>query len=205
MRVDESGRAGRRSVGPAALAIVAVLVAACGSGGPAATTSSAPVPSATAARATSFAEFRDGYCAAWSSIFRAVGNPDTGSSSDLTAALDAAIKAGDAAAIERVTGEILDELRRGRAQVAYAGGWPPASGTMAAMDRFFLAYEAWIDAYRSNASRGDTAAKEAAQAAFTEAGGIDAWHAMGEAAGPIQSARPVNEPPAACPGIPVSL
>lgn len=188
--------------------LLATVLASCGApaGTPAPTKGGVP-PSATAslARATTFEEFRDAFCAAWTSVFTAWGNPDTGSGSDLSLALGGAIERGDTAAIADLASRIRAELERGRAHAASGAGWAPGAGVMEQTDRFLVALEAGLDAHVANVSAGAAAAKEASQAAFQKAGGIEAWSAMFAAGAAVASARPRDTPTRACPSIPMSL
>lgn len=191
----------------AALLLI-LIAAACVSTTPTASpASSLATPTAAvspASRAESFVEFRDAFCGAWSSLFRAVGNPDTGSGSELSLALDAAAKARDVAETTRLAGEIQAELEAGRAHARFGGGWPPAAAMMAQLDRFLAAYQAVVDAERRAVVEGRADVAALGQQAFEQAGGLEAWQAMREAGGPVTSARPAG-PPYQCPGVPVSL
>jgi hypothetical protein len=151
--------------------VVALAGAGCGGGAPSATARPA---------AASYDEYRIAACAAWESLFRAVGNPDTGSGSDLSHALDAAVTAGDVAAADRLAADITRELKAGREQVAVAGGWQPRAPVMVQLDRVFAAYEAMIAAKRAAARHEPNAVDP--QTAFEQAGGVEAWFAMFEAA-----------------------
>jgi hypothetical protein len=185
-----------------------LIVAACGSTAPSASPASSLATPTTAvspvSRAESFVEFRDAFRGAWSSLFRAVGNPDTGSGSELSLALDAAARARDVAETTRLAGEIQAELEAGRAHARFGGGWPPAAEMMAQLDRFLAAYQAAVGAERTAVAEGRTDVAALGQRAFEQAGGLEAWQSMREAAGPVASARPAG-PPYQCPGVPVSL
>ena len=84
-------------------------------------------------RAASFDEYAVAFCSAFDSMFRAIGNPDTGEDSPMSADLDAAIEAGDLASVERLAATITAELevrpsaRGGRRRLAAgsAGDGPP--------------------------------------------------------------------------------
>src|SRR5690242_240962 len=94
----------------ALLVVLAVLVGGgCGPGAPTASTRPA---------AASYEQYAVSACAAWDALFRAVGNPDTASGSDLSRSLDGAVAAGDVASAERLAAEIVKELTAGRQQVA---------------------------------------------------------------------------------------
>lgn len=170
--------------------VLALLVAGCGSSAPSAT----PLP-----RAASFEQYAVAACAAWDSLFRAVGNPDTASGSVLSKSLDDAVTARDAAMAERLAPTIITELETGRQQAAVAGGWQPAGPTMAQMDRVFLAFEAMIQAKRAAARDGPGGL--APQTAFEQAGGVEAWQAMFEAYRTIP--RPSGAAQQQCGNLPV--
>ncbi len=125
--------------------------------------------------AASYEEYAVAACAAWDALFRAVGNPDTGTGSDLSRALDAAVAAGDGPSADRAAAAIAMELGTGRQQVAFAAGWVPRARVMAQVDRIFVAYEAMIAAKRA-APRHEPNAVDP-QAAFEQAGGIEAYFA----------------------------
>jgi len=158
---------GKRQIGGVLIAVIVLAGAACGDGSSRATARPA---------AASYDEYVVAACAAWDAMFRAVGNPDTASGSDLSRALDEAVTAGDGAAADRLATDIERELNVGREQVAVAGGWPPRASVMVQLDRVFVAFEAMIAAKRAAARREPNAVDP--QAAFEKAGGVDAWFAM---------------------------
>jgi hypothetical protein len=145
---------------------LATSAAACDIG-----VSTVPAPPA----AASYDEYALAACGAWDALFKAVGNPDTGSGSELSRALDEAVANGDAAAAERASASMLRELAAGRVQVAVAAGWAPRAKVMAELDRVFTAFEAMT---RVKLARARGASSEEPQAAFERAGGVDAWFAM---------------------------
>jgi len=154
------------------LALIVLAVAACGAGGPSATaTPSAP---ASAAPAT-YAEFDAAFCGAFTSLIRAVGNPDAGTPSVLSRALDDAVKTHDGSAAERAAGAMIAELEAGRQQAAIAARWPPAAAAMGQMDKLLLAYEAATTAKRALAT--GPAGVADPDKAFEQAGGAQAWAA----------------------------
>jgi hypothetical protein len=152
-------------------ALIVLLGAACSGSPPGGT--ARPV-------AASYDQYRTAACAAWDALFGAVGNPDTASGSEMSRALDAAVTAGDTETADRIAGEIAKELRAGRDQIAVAGGWAPRTAVTVEMDRMFVAFEAMIEAKRASARHEPDAVDP--QTAFEQAGGVDAWHAMFEAA-----------------------
>ncbi len=153
----------------AVVLIVAVAAAAC-----------APQPRL----ASSYEEYFVAACAAWDGLFRAVGNPDTGNGSDLSRALDAAMTAGDVASAERAAAEMARELKAAREQAAVARGWAPRTAMMVEFDRVLAAFEVGTAAKLAVAKSVPNAVDP--QAAFEQAGGLEAWFAMiesGRAAG----------------------
>lgn len=133
-------------------------------------------------------------------MFRAVGNPDTGTDSELSKALDEAVQRGDPAEVGRLAEAITTELESGRQAASRAAAWPPGFPAMSELDRVLLAFEAMIDAKRQAAGNPDGPDP---QAAFEAAGGVASWQAMFEAARAMQSARPANLPPHECEGVPI--
>ena len=138
-------------------------------------------------------------CAAWDSLFRAVGNPDTGTGSDLSRALDDAVAAGDAALADRLATDIVRELEDGREQVAVAGGWQPRAPVMVQLDREFVAFEVMTSAKVAAARREPTALDP--QTAFEQAGGIEAWFTMIDA---MRAAGGDSQTEDQCPNVPVT-
>ncbi len=134
-------------------------------------------------------------------MFKAVGNPDAGTDSELSKALEDAVQRGDPAEAGRLAEAIMIELENGRQAASRAAAWPPAFAAMSELDRVLLAFEAMIDAKRQGAGNPDAPDP---QAAFDAAGGTTAWTAMFEAARAMQSARPANVPPHECEGVPIS-
>lgn len=165
---------------------------------------------ASPAGATSYLEFREAFCSAFDGLFRAIGNPDAGSDSELMKQLEAAIAAGDRASVERVAREITATLEAARERARFAGGWAPASPIAAPMDRMLVAFETFVEAKRSAADQGLEAAERAAQSAFEQAGGLEAWTNMLRAfqdpavMGAVASARPADVDPQ-CPTVPISV
>jgi hypothetical protein len=155
--------------------LVAVLLIAVATGG------CTPSPAAATRRpaAATYEEYFVAACAAWDSLFRAVGNPDTGSGSDLSRALDAAVAAGDVAAAQLAAEGMARELKAAREQVAVARGWPPRTAMMVQLDRVLAAFEVGTAA-KLAVAKGEPNAVDP-QAAFEQAGGLEAWFAMIEA------------------------
>lgn len=180
------------------VASLTLAFAGCGGG----TASPAPKPAA-----ATFGEFRTGYCSAWESIFLAVGNPDTGSGSELSDALDKAIADGNPVTVELAARQIRDELDTGRRHVAFAAGWEPAAAPMAKMDHLFLAFEAMVETSRAAASEGPVVARKKAQAAFEAAGAIEAWTAIltPESWTAVNAARPSGVPSRNCGDLPIGM
>jgi len=172
------------------LAVLVLAVAACSS------------PAASSLAPATFEEFASNACDAFSAMFRAVGNPDAGTDSELSEALDEAVRRGDPAEAGRLAEAITVELEAGRQSASRAAAWPPGLAMMSQLDRVLLAFEAKVDAQRQAA--GKPAAPDP-QAAFEAAGGPVAWGAMFEAARAMQASRPANLPPHECTGVPISL
>lgn len=173
----------------AAAALIVLTVAACGSGAPSAPPSVAP----SLAPAT-FDEFSTAFCGAFTSLIRAVGNPDAGTPSVLSKALDDAVKAGDGAAADRAAAAIMTELESGRQQTAVAARWQPTAATMAQMDRLLVAFETMTSAKRALAH---TPGSPDPYKAFADAGGVQAWAGLGEGVGSM--ALPSGASPKPCP------
>jgi len=170
------------------LALLVLPLAACG---PAAASSAPPA---------TFEEFAADACDAFEAMFRAVGNPDAGTPSELSAALDEAIDRGDPAEANRLANAILGELEQGRQAAAAAAAWAPGAPAMSELNDVLTAYAAYIRA-KQEQSAGNSADP---QAAFEAAGGVDSWTAMLGAAQSAAAARPANAPPHECDGIPMS-
>ena len=114
------------------LIVVAILApAACASGG---TRSAAP------SRIATFEEFATDACDAFEAMFRAVGNPDAGTDSELSKALDQAVQRGDPAEAGRLAEAISVELESGRQSASRAAAWPPGFAMMSQLDRVLLAF-----------------------------------------------------------------
>ena len=175
----------------ARIMVVVLFVAACG-------TTSAP-NTTPPPKVASYEEYAVAACAAWDELFRAVGNPDTASGSDLSKALDAAVERSDAAMAERVAADILEALSAGRGHVAIAAGWEPRAPVMVHLDRVFVSFEAMVKAKVALAKH-DANAMEP-QAAFEQAGGVDAWFAMIDA---MRAAGGGQASEQQCPNVPVS-
>jgi hypothetical protein len=168
------------SLRAAVAALLVAIVAACGSGAPSPPRSAAL--SASAAPAT-FDEFSTAFCRAFTSLIRAVGNPDAGTPSVMSKALDDAVAAGDTAAADRAAEAMLTELEAGRQQTAAAARWQPTAATMAHMDRLLVAFEAMTAAKRAVAH---ATASADPQKAFEQAGGVEAWGDLLSGVGSMQ-------------------
>ena len=129
--------------------------------------------------AASYEEYFVAACAAFDGLFRAVGNPDTGSGSDLSRALEAAVTARDVASAERAAAGMASELKAARQQVVVAAGWAPRTAMMVQLDRVLAAFEVGTAAKLALAKGTPNAVDP--QAAFEGAGGLEAWFAMIEA------------------------
>ena len=147
----------------AALAVVVLAVAACGSGAPSVAPSLAPA---------TFDEFSMQMCGAFTSLFRAVGNPDANTPSVMSKALDDAVKAGDGPAADRAAAAMMTELESARVQTAAAARWQPTAAIMVQMDRLIVAFEALTTAKQTLAH---TPGSPEPFKAFEQAGGREAW------------------------------
>ena len=92
------------------LAILVLTVAACSA------------PAASSLPPVTFEEFATNACDAFSAMFRAVGNPDAGTDSELSKALDEAVQRGDPAEAGRLAEAITVELESGRKAASRAAG-----------------------------------------------------------------------------------
>ena len=151
----------------AAAALIVLTVAACGSGAP----SAPPLVAPSLAPAT-FDEFSTQLCGAFTSLFRAVGNPDANTPSVMSKALDDAVEAGDGPAADRAAAAMMAELESARVQAAAAARWQPTAATMVQMDRLIVAFEALTTAKQTLAH---TPGSPEPYKAFEQAGGREAW------------------------------
>ena len=152
-----------------AVACIALAVAACATGAP----SSAPTPTPAAA---TYVEAQDAICSAFGAMLRAVGNPDAGTPSILSKTLDEAVTAGDVPAAERAAAGMAAELQAAVQQAAVAGRYEDSAPAAAAMNTLFVAFGAMITAKLAVARK--TPGATDPQAAFEQAGGVEAWTAM---------------------------
>ncbi len=155
----------------AALVVLVVLaVAACGSNASSAPPSMAPSPAT-----LTFDEFSTQFCGAFTSLFRAVGNPDANTPSAMSKVLDDAVRAGDGPAADRAAATMMAELESARAQTAAAARWQPTAMLMAHLDRLIVAFEALTTAKRTLAH---TPGSPEPFKAFEQAGGREEWAAV---------------------------
>ncbi|MEO8470424.1 MAG: hypothetical protein ABI573_12265 [Chloroflexota bacterium] len=167
------------------IALFMLAAAACGTG----------TPSAITPKVATFEESSTAFCAAFGSLIRAVGNPDAGTPSVLSKSLDDAVAAGDIASADRAAAAITSELESGRQQAAEAARWQPAEPETAALDRVLVAFEGAITAKRAAAGHGPGSIDP--QAAFEQAGGVEAWSALLAAVGSMPV--PPGASPKPCP------
>jgi hypothetical protein len=160
----------------AALAVVVLAVAACGSGGGAPTTSPSLAP-------MTFDEFSTQMCGAFTSLFRAVGNPDANTPSAMSKVLDDAVKAGDGPAADAAAAAMMAELESARAQAAAAARWQPTAAVMVQMDRLIVAFEALTTA---KVTLAHTPGSPEPFKAFEQAGGREAWAGVVGGVGAMQ-------------------
>lgn len=149
------------------LALVVLGAAACGSGTMSATSSVAPSQAP-----NTFDEFSTQFCGAFTSLFRAVGNPDANTPSVMSKALDDAVKTGDGAAADTAAAAMMTELESARMQAAAAARWQPTAAIMVQLDRLIVAYEALTTAKQTLAH---TPGGPDPFKAFEQAGGREAW------------------------------
>jgi hypothetical protein len=128
-------------------------------------------PSLSASPAT-YRDYDAAVCAAFTSLVRAYGNPDTDSPSVMRTALEDAVAANDPAAAEGAAAAMLDELEAGRRFAATAALWEPGASAAGSLDRLLLAFEAWTSAKLAGLT--DPSAIDP-QTAFEQAGGPEAW------------------------------
>jgi hypothetical protein len=145
-----------------------------------------------------FEDFATNACDAFEAMFRAVGNPDTGSGSELSTQLDEAVTRGDPTEANRIAEAIIAELRQGQHAASAASAWEPGSTAMAELNDVLVAYEAYILA-KQDLSTGSLTDP---QGAFEAAGGVTSWQAMLNAATAVVANRP-DIPPVPCDGIPM--
>jgi hypothetical protein len=157
------------------------LVLAVALGGAGCGTAAAPTPTPLPA-AQNGAQFSAAWCASMQAMFRAIGNPDTASDSELSAALDQAITNADYSAVERFAAMIQAELATGRRHAESAAGWGPGATMAGHLDRLLVAFGTMIEEKRATARDGLSAVDQRAQATFEAAGGVDSWYGMLEAA-----------------------
>jgi uncharacterized protein YceK len=180
----------------AVVLLLSLTTAGCAGVAPRASTQ--PSASSTTQPAlASYDEYHDAACQAWDALDRAVGNPETGSGSELSRALDEAAATGDGPGADGLAADIKAELATGRRHLAVARTWAPRAETMAQFDRVFSAFEAMTDAKRAMANAEPDAVDP--QLAFERAGGLEAWYAMFESMSEedMTSGKP-------CPNVPVT-
>jgi hypothetical protein len=161
----------------AALAVVVLAVAACGSGGAPSSASPSAPPSLAP---ITFDEFSTQFCGAFTSLFRAIGNPDANTPSVMSKVLDDAVKAGDGPAADAAAAPMMAELESARVQAASAARWQPMAAVTVHMDRLIVAFEALTTAKVTLAL---TPGSPEPFKAFEQAGGREAWAAVVDGVG----------------------
>ena len=160
---------GRRRV--LALA-VAAAVAGCTGSTPSSMSpppSASPAPSAVATpgrpssgtSVVSEATFRTAIESALAELLAAIGNPDTGSSSEASAAFDAALQRGDQAAISSTAAVILAHLDKGRAIIGTVAAYQPGDAVNREWDAMLSEMAEAITAMREGGLQGSKAAVDA--------------------------------------------
>ena len=86
-------------------------------------------------------------------MFRAVGNPDTGSGSELSTQLDEAVTQGDLDRGEPPVEAIHAELEQGRQAAAAAAAWAPGAPAMSELNDVLTAFDAYIRAKQEQIGR----------------------------------------------------
>jgi hypothetical protein len=170
-----------------ALAVVVLAVAGCGAGSgasPSASPSLAPM---------TFDEFSTQFCGAFTSLFRAIGNPDANTPSVMSKVLDDAVKAGDGPAADAAAAPMMAELESARVQAASAARWQPMAALMVHTDRLIVAFEALTTA---KVTLAHTPGSPEPFKAFEQAGGREAWAAVVEGVGKM--AVPSGASPQPC-------
>ena len=178
------------------LLVISVVAAVAGCAGatpsspslsasPSASASPSPSPVATPAASAApsgapinEAAFRAALESATAELIAAIGNPDTGSSSDASVALDAALKSGDAAAISSTAAVVLGHLAAGRASVADVAEYRPGAEMSAEWDRLLAGTAAGIAAMRDGGLAEDPAAVDAGRTRMLEAQMDHFWPAV---------------------------
>ena len=171
----------------AAAALIVLTVSACGPGAAAPTASPSLAP-------ITFDEFSTQLCGAFTSMFRAIGNPDANTPSVMSKVLDDAVKAGDGPAADRAAAAMMAELESARVQAAAAARWQPTATTMAHMDRLIVAFEALTTAKQTLAH---TPGSPEPFKAFEQAGGREAWAGVVDGVGSMPV--PSGASPKPCP------
>jgi hypothetical protein len=174
----------------AVLAVVVLAVAGCGASG--AASSASPSASPSVAPMT-FDEFSTPFCGAFTSLFRAIGNPDANTPSVMSKVLDDAVKAGDGAAADAAAAPMMAELESARVQAAAAARWQPMAAVMVHMDRLIVAFEALTTAKVTFAH---TPGSPEPFKAFEQAGGREAWAGVVDGVGKM--AVPSGASPQPC-------
>lgn len=195
-----------------ALFPVVVLLAACSAAGTpspnppgaSAAVSGGAAVASPAAGASTHDEYNVLLCDAFRAMFRAVGNPDTGSHSEMLRVLDAAVSKRDAAAAASAADTVIAELVRGKASATRAAMWAPGATMAGHVHSVLAAYEAGVRAEAAAAAKGPAAATPAFQLAFEAAKGIEAWRAM-MAAGRQRTPAPGESPMRCGDDVPVTL
>jgi hypothetical protein len=120
-----------------------------------------------------------------------------GGTGELTRVLNESVRTGNVERTGELVAAITAELERSRQSAAAAAAWQPGATAMFHLDRLLLAHEAVLQAKLRRAARDPTA--PGASAAFTAAGGDNAWAQIEEAANAVRQARPPGVPAHECP------
>lgn len=173
----------------ASLVLLVLVTTGCGS----AASGALPSASSSATLPITYDAFSSALCASFTSLIRAVGNPDAGTPSVMSKALDDAVARGDALAADQAAAAMLAELEAGRAHAAVASRWAPGAAAIHHMDVLLVAFEASTNAKRAVAAKVPGVDP---QKAFEAAGGVAAWSGVLSGIGTL--AIPADASPQPC-------
>ncbi len=108
-------------------------------------------------------------CTATKEMLLAIGNPDTGSTSDAWKAFEQGLASGDPATIRSTGDDVLGHLAAARTAVATIAGWPPAGGTSREVDALLAGISDGVTAMREGGRRGSKADVDEGRAHMGEA------------------------------------
>jgi hypothetical protein len=136
-------------------------------------------PSSGATRGpVSEATFRAALDTALNVLMEAIGNPDTGASSEAMSAFDAALKAGDATSIRSTADVVLGILAGGQMAIDDVAGYAPGEAILAEWSGMLGGIAEGVTAMRDGGLEGSTAAVEAGRTRMGEALQDHFWPAI---------------------------